>query len=213
MTELQNRILEELGSTTQSGVYDLSEPEFVKTEMDAVQRNLKPHLYSTIFFTIVFSFQLLSGLLESPEVTSRFQIIISFLGWGACLYFFHTWIKKKKRLALLELLYTTYSNQPDLDHWLNKNKKPLSGIFSTMFISKSKRLNDIERLRQSKFMFFITQAAMLVAFTFLAINGSHVMAYTSPVFMLLTVLVFLDWKVQSFIYSLNVFSNYDPAEL
>lgn len=213
MTELQSKILEELGATTQSGVKDLSEPQFVKTEMDAVERNLKPHLYSTIYFTFVFSFQLFSGLLESPDGIIEFQIIFSLLGWGACLYFFHTWIKKKKRLALLELLQSCYAREIDLDNWLVKNRRPFSGLFSTLFVSKSKNLNDMERLRQSKYMFFITQAAMLLAFTFMAVNGNTVMVYTSPVLMLLTALVFIDWKVQSYFYSLSVFSNYERNEL
>ncbi|NVJ48055.1 MAG: hypothetical protein HWE07_13045 [Cytophagia bacterium] len=213
MTELQSKILEGLGSTTQSGVKDLSEAQFVKTEIDAIERSLKPHLYSTIFFTLAFSFQLFASLIERPEEISLIRITFSFLGWAACLYFFQSWIKKKKRLALLELLKSCYSDEIDLDNWLSKNKKPFSGIFSTLFISKSKSLNEIERLRQSKYMFFITQAAMLIAFTAMAFDGNSIMAYASPVFMLLTPLVFIDWKVHSYFYSLQVFSNYERGEL
>lgn len=213
MTELQSKILEALGSTTQSGVEDLSEPQFVKTEMNAIERSLKPHLYSTIFFAVAFSFQLLTSLIERPGEISLIRIAFSFLGWAACLFFFNSWVKKKKSLALLELLSSSYTGEIDLNEWLSKNKKPFTGIFSTLFISKSKSLNEIERLRQSKYMFFITQTAMLVAFTAMAIDGSSIMAYTSPVLMLLTVLIFLDWKVQSYFYSLQVFSNYERGEL
>lgn len=212
MTELQHKILEELGTHTQSGVEDLSKPQFVKTEMDAIERSLKPHLYFTIFFTLTFSFQLLTSLIVRPEEISLIRITFSFLGWAACLYFFQSWIKKKKRLALLELLKSSYSDEIDLDNWLSKNKKPFSGIFSTLFISKSKSLNQIERLRQSKYMFFITQVAMLIAFTAMAFNGNGIMAYTAPVFMLLTPLVFIDWKVHSYFYSLQVFNNYERYE-
>lgn len=213
MTELQSKILEELGPTTQSGVKDLSEAQFVKTEIDAIKRSLKPHLYSTIFFTFVFSFQLLATLIERPEAINLIRIVFSFLGWAACLYFFNSWVNKKKSLALLELLSSSYTGEIDLNEWLSKNKKPFTGIFSTLFISKSKSLNEMERLRQSKYIFFITQAAMLIAFTAMAIDGNNVMAYTSPIFMLLTPLVFIDWKVHSYFYSLQVFSNYERGEL
>lgn len=56
--------------------------------MDAVERNLKPHLYSTILFTLVFSFQLFSELLESPNGISKFQIIVPLLGWATCFFSF-----------------------------------------------------------------------------------------------------------------------------
>ena len=173
--------------------------------MDAIERSLKPHLYFTIFFTLTFSFQLLTSLIVRPEEISLIRITFSYLGQAACLYFFQQCIKKKKRLALLELLKSSYSDEIDLDNWLSKNKKPFSGIFSTLFISKSKSLNQIERLRQSKYMFFITQVAMLISFTAMAFNGNGIMAYTAPVFMLLTPLVFIDWKVHSYFYSLQVF--------
>lgn len=71
----------------------------------------------------------------------------------------------------------------------------------------------MERLRQSKYILFITQAAMLLAFTLMAVNGNSITVYTSPFFMLLTALIFFDWKVQSYFYSLSVFNNYEQNEL
>ncbi|KYG75713.1 hypothetical protein [Roseivirga spongicola] len=201
MTELQNKILEELGKTTQSGVEDLRHSEFVETEIRSVQNGLKTNFYLTLFFIITFIFKVFDQLLPSGElgIISIFFLLIS---WSVCLLFFYNWVTKKKRLALLRLLRCSFNQSIDFDSWLVECKNQFWGWLWKLTVANSKVLSDLERKRQNKRLFFFTNIALVLTFLTSAYLGNTIMVFATPIIMLLSALTFLDWQIHSYYFKL-----------
>lgn len=201
MTELQKKIQEELGSATNSGVEDLSQPAFIETEIRSVERGLKTSLYLTLFFIGNLTFQVFDKLVTSGEV-HLFSTLFLFSCWAVCFLFLHNWMNKKRRLAYLKLLLSYHKQELDYNSWLVESKNQFWGWLWKLTVGNSKALNDLERKRQTKRLFFLTNIAMVLTFLFSAYLGNTIMVFTTPILMLLSVLTFLDWQIHSYYFKL-----------
>lgn len=212
MTELQQKILANLGSNTNSGVQDLSETAFIETEIRSLENGLRFHLYGTLLYAFIFIFQIFIAIKNWPE-KGIIYLIIYLAFWLISLYFLNTWFNKKQRIKLLKLLLSTHYEQVNLENWVESNRQIMKGWFWNWNSPKSKNLEGLGENRHSKLMFFITQLVLVFTFTYMAADNKEPMVYGAALSMVTTIFTFLDWKLHTYLFLIKNLTFYSHEQV
>lgn len=212
MTELQQKILANLGSNTNSGVKDLSETAFIETEIRSLENGLRFHLYGTLLYAFIFIFQIFIAIKNLPE-KGIIYLIIYLAFWLISLYFLNTWFNKKQRIKLLKLLLSTHYEQVNLENWVESNRQIMKGWFWNWNSPKSKNLEGLGENSHSKLMFFITQLVLVFTFTYMAADNKGPMVYGATLCMVNTTLTFLDWKLHTYLFLIKNLTFYSQEQI
>lgn len=202
MNTLQELIYEKLPKSNLSGLDSLDRPEFIDTELRGLNSGLKSHFGFCVFFSLVATANLFINLTHRNTENEWIYISSFIFIWFLCLFFFHTWFNKRKKVALLRLLKESEGSHEDLESWYKKEKDILQMKVLTKNTAKASYQKLGSALGQKR-IFFLTQ--MIVFFLLLerATTEGLFFAVISLIMMLVVTLSLFDFKYTQYILTLK----------
>lgn len=181
----------------------MDQPEFIDTEIRALKKGLKSHFGFCIFFSLIAGANLFTDLTYNSDSNDWIYIISSLSIWFLCLFFFHNWFNKRKKVALLRLLKESQYGNEDLESWYEKEKDILQMKVLTKNTAKAS-YQALGSTVSQKRIFFIAQ--MIVFFLFIqraAVSSDVLFSVISLVMMLVVTISLIDFKYTQYILTLK----------